>query len=151
MNIEPVKFKGRSMEGLIKSDDVVNVGFFTAPRSLLPTDEGSIVLLKNQNEWIIHRVVRTNGTLTTKGDQNMYFDSLQNLPVWGKVVAVKTKKGLLSWPFQNRKAIWLLTLFSKLFQSKTPRPIRGIIRRVNFVFTSFIRATTSLKGPSDES
>lgn len=86
-----LSIKGDSMRPFINDGDVLEVEVFSRPRELLDFDVGRVFLIKDQEEWIIHRAVRINQTIKTKGDWSSVFDA-KNI-VWGQALSLEGNDG----------------------------------------------------------
>jgi len=73
---------------------------------------GDIIIFKNKNSLIAHRLIKKNDTnLITKGDNNIQSETIRKQDVLGKVLFINKKK------FQNNFFQKLITYFSS-FQTK---------------------------------
>jgi hypothetical protein len=81
-----LKIHGNSMLPLIRDQDELEVIFFDKPKDIKELNVGEVVLIKNANEWIVHRILLTQEGLSTKGDWSMFYDSPSL--IWGKVTSI---------------------------------------------------------------
>ena len=92
-----INFHGHSMFPLIREGAKLDVHFYPQPKPLEDIEVGQVVLIKDQSEWMVHRVVQHDGRKVTKGDWTLPFDKEQW--VWGEVSRVDgVSSALLSSP-----------------------------------------------------
>jgi len=83
---EEIHINGNSMYPAIKDQDILKIDYFEEPKNLTEFKEGEVLLLRPEGDWIIHRVVKNEEKLLTKGDWSRCPDPEGS--IWGKVVAV---------------------------------------------------------------
>lgn len=109
--INSIKFQGQSMGSFFQQGQEVPLIWFEKPRPIDKKDVGHVVLFKDGAEWVLHRVVKKSGEISTKGDHSLHFDHLNS--IWGLVPDSKDH---------------FLSFMSSLHHSKTPGFFRVILR-----------------------
>lgn len=109
------------MAPLIRSGDLILLVSFVKPRKLASQSVGDIVLIREDGEWIAHRVVLCAGIKVIKGDgalgvtmASAHTDGQAAIAVWGKVIGIHRNGLTLRWGYQGpagkRIFAWLSTL-----------------------------------------
>jgi signal peptidase I len=86
MHKTELHISGNSMYPAIQERDRLETEIFDEPRKLNDFQEGDVVLLRPGGEWIIHRVVKQENELMTKGDWSLVSDPQAS--IWGQVVGM---------------------------------------------------------------
>jgi signal peptidase I len=89
MHKTELHISGNSMYPAIQERDRLETEIFDEPRKLNDFQEGDVVLLRPGGEWIIHRVVKQENELMTKGDWSLVSDPQAS--IWGQVVGMNGK------------------------------------------------------------
>lgn len=92
-----IEFRGSSMYPALCEGDSLTVLYYPKPLDLNQIPIGKVVLLKDENEWLVHRVICKNQKIITKGDWSYPLDNVSE--VWGEVIAINGKsKAILQSP-----------------------------------------------------
>lgn len=80
-----IPLKGHSMWPFIISGDLLNFKLFATPKKMDQFSVGKILLVREQGEWVAHRLIEFKGKKVLKGDfSNSYY--LDDEPVvWGEL------------------------------------------------------------------
>jgi len=90
---------------------------------------GDIILFKQDQELIAHRVLSLSPHLQSKGDWSLNLDK-KSPPVLALVQAIKRGEKILIFTQQNKKLKAWLAVFSARLQATTPRPERYLLRMI---------------------
>lgn len=103
-------FRGDSMWPHLQSGDELTVDLFGEPRKLDEFTEGKILIHRDRDEWVAHRLVRFKGRLVLKGDFSHSYTWEEEPIVWGEVRGVRRGDRIASWPERPRFARWIAAL-----------------------------------------
>lgn len=116
---EPYFFTGKSMHPTLLHSDQLAIEFFDAPRKASAMQAGEVVLIRNREEWVVHRIVERQGIKITKGDWSAHFD--EECSIWGVVTQVNGR------PSQLLRSPHISSL-SEEIQMTTPSLLRKLHR-----------------------
>ena len=93
-----IQLSGSSMQPMACNNDHLDIQVFKTPRDLHSFEVGQTVLIRPDQEWVVHRIVLREGSKFTKGDWSLFFD--KKTQVWGTVKAINGRPSdLLMDPF----------------------------------------------------
>lgn len=130
--MDQVSFHGHSMYPAICQGDKITIEMFNQPIHLSRLKVGQVVLLKNQDEWVVHRVVRKHEQKVSKGDWALLPDEIDM--AWGYVTEVNGGHQNLC---QNRFIAWLSSIDFKQ-QGFVVRKLRKLVTVATVKLLQFI-------------
>jgi len=95
-----VAYCGSSMTPLFQEGDKLLISFGINQSQLEP---GDILLLKNSDEWISHRLVDLNGKTYLKGDWARELEKIDHFSIWGVVVGYSRKNSAIRWGTKGQR------------------------------------------------
>ena len=112
----------------LREGDTLNIRYYQQPQNIQKVSPGKIVLLKDEQEWVVHRVIQRDGAVVTKGDWSYPLDNLSL--AWGEVVAVNgTSNQATDSP--------LIARLSSNLNKKRPRLLR-LIKKLQLMLISTV-------------
>lgn len=84
---------GNSMYPAICDQDQIEVNYFYSPKSRDELANGQIVLVREGEQWVVHRIAKSKNKVRLKGDWSPVFDETQW--VWGEVKKINSKESRL--------------------------------------------------------
>ena len=103
-----VPFCGQSMLPVIREGDRILVELFSEPQPIEQRPIGEIVVFKDEDQWVTHRVIQFKKEKYTKGDWSYSADLKK--PAWGKVIAINgSKKKIRRGALLARLSAWDLS------------------------------------------
>ena len=115
------------MYPLLNSQDELELNYFNYPVPIEELNRGDIVLLRDQEEWILHRVVKG---AQSKGDWNNQVDG--SLKAWARLQRING----LSADFMESN---YLSFLSEQVHQKNKTPIRRSFRLLLWLSAKILR------------
>ena len=134
--VATISMSGKSMFPLFGRNDEVPIHWNQSPQPLSKYAFGSVVLTRQNEEWVVHRLVKGPDGLTTKGDWSGSFD--EPAMVWGEVPAHRQTD---LREFKNHSVSSLDRFIARLSQQVPTKSKTGriFLKSGIFIFGSFSR------------
>ncbi|MBT3583360.1 MAG: S24/S26 family peptidase [Halobacteriovoraceae bacterium] len=127
-----IPYSGPSMSPLFNEGDVLFVRELGLYRPCL----GDLIVFRDNEEWVAHRVIKMQPSLVTKGDRSLYEELPDRANLFGLVTGFRSNGNLYKWGEAGQKFKIMLAFFSRFALKPWGKVIRYFALSIIFVLTT---------------